>query len=262
MDLGLDVAEQGNWAVLAVSGEVDVATAPRLRERLVALVAEGHHRIVVDLDGVDFLDSTGLGVLVGALKRVRTHDGDLALVCTKPRSSRSSRSPGSPACSRSTTRSTTPSLRTRDQPTVGGEVELQFPAGPEYLALARLWSRPWPGADRRSRTAASTICAWPCPRRAPTASRRTSATASATGRRWSASRSPSAPTGSRSRSPTKPAASTPPTVAVHPPVTDPERLDFERGLGIPLMRALTDEAAFESSPGGTTVRLVVRGELQ
>ena len=85
MDLGLDVKEQGGWSVLAVSGEVDVATAPRLRERLVDLVTEGNHRIVVDLENVDFLDSTGLGVLVGALKRVRTHDGDLALVCTQPR---------------------------------------------------------------------------------------------------------------------------------------------------------------------------------
>lgn len=85
MDLGLDVSERDGWAVLAVSGEVDVATAPRLRERLVSMVTDGQHRIVVDLEGVDFLDSTGLGVLVGALKRVRTHDGELSLVCTQPR---------------------------------------------------------------------------------------------------------------------------------------------------------------------------------
>jgi anti-sigma B factor antagonist len=85
MDLGLDVSEQNGHAVLAVSGEVDVATVPRLREQLHALVAEGNRRIIVDLDGVDFLDSTGLGVLVGALKRVRSNDGDLYLVCTQPR---------------------------------------------------------------------------------------------------------------------------------------------------------------------------------
>lgn len=85
IELGLDVAERGSWSVLSVSGEVDVATAPRLRERLVALVGEGRTRIVVDLERVDFIDSTGLGVLVGALKRVRTNDGDLALVCTGPR---------------------------------------------------------------------------------------------------------------------------------------------------------------------------------
>ncbi len=85
MDLGLDVTQRDRWTVLAVSGEVDVATAPRLREQLVQLVNEGHHHLVVDLEGVDFLDSTGLGVLVGALKRVRLQDGELTLVCTQPR---------------------------------------------------------------------------------------------------------------------------------------------------------------------------------
>ncbi len=58
---------------------------PRLREKLVELVSEGHRQIVVDLEGVDFLDSTGLGVLVGGLKRLRSHDGDLSLVCTQAR---------------------------------------------------------------------------------------------------------------------------------------------------------------------------------
>jgi anti-sigma B factor antagonist len=85
IDLGLDVTDRNGWAVLAVTGEVDVATAPRLREQLISLVGEGRVRIVVDLEQVDFLDSTGLGVLVGALKRVRTQDGDLSLVCTEPR---------------------------------------------------------------------------------------------------------------------------------------------------------------------------------
>ena len=85
MDLGLDVTERDGAAILAVSGEVDVATVPRLREQLHGLVAQGSNRIIVDLDGVDFLDSTGLGVLVGALKRVRSNDGELSLVCTQPR---------------------------------------------------------------------------------------------------------------------------------------------------------------------------------
>ena len=85
MDLGLDVTEHDGVAVLAVQGEVDVYTAPRLREKLVELVTQGKHRIVVDLEAVEFLDSTGLGVLVGGLKRVRSHDGDLSLVCTQHR---------------------------------------------------------------------------------------------------------------------------------------------------------------------------------
>lgn len=86
MDLDIHVdPDRNGWAVVSVHGEIDVYTAPRCRERLVALVSEGHYRIVVDLEGVDFLDSTGLGVLVGALKRVRSHDGELLLVCTQPR---------------------------------------------------------------------------------------------------------------------------------------------------------------------------------
>src|SRR5437660_7682899 len=85
MDLGLDVSERDGYTVLAVRGEVDVYTAPRFRERLIELVSEGKHRIIVDLEGVDFLDSTGLGVLVGGLTRLRSHEADLLLVCTHSR---------------------------------------------------------------------------------------------------------------------------------------------------------------------------------
>ena len=85
MDLRLDVSQRGEWSVVEVGGEVDVATAPRLREQLIALVADGRYRIVVSLEAVDFIDSTGLGVLISGLKRVRTHDGDFAVVCSEPR---------------------------------------------------------------------------------------------------------------------------------------------------------------------------------
>jgi len=86
MDLGLEVDDSRSpHTVLTVKGEVDVYTAPRLRERLVELVSQGHRQIVIDLDGVDFLDSTGLGVLVGGLKRLRSNGGDMSLVCTQAR---------------------------------------------------------------------------------------------------------------------------------------------------------------------------------
>src|SRR5579863_10066910 len=86
MELGLEVDESRSpYTVLSITGEVDVYSAPRLREKLVELVSQGHRQIVADLDGVDFLDSTGLGVLVGGLKRLRSHDGDLTLVCTQAR---------------------------------------------------------------------------------------------------------------------------------------------------------------------------------
>lgn len=85
MDLRLDVSAHGAWSVVRVGGEVDVATAPRLREQLISLVNEQRTLLVVDLSEVDFIDSTGLGVLIGALKRVRSRDGELHLVCSDQR---------------------------------------------------------------------------------------------------------------------------------------------------------------------------------
>jgi anti-sigma B factor antagonist len=69
--------------IVTVEGEIDIYTAPRLRELLIDLAAKGNYQLIVNLDKVAFLDSTGLGVLVGSLKRVRPHDGSLDLVCTQ-----------------------------------------------------------------------------------------------------------------------------------------------------------------------------------
>jgi anti-sigma B factor antagonist len=85
MDLSLDHHAAGERMVVDVGGEIDVYTAPKLRERLVDLINAGHYHLVINLEGVDFLDSTGLGVLVGVLKRVRAHEGSLHLVCTQER---------------------------------------------------------------------------------------------------------------------------------------------------------------------------------
>lgn len=85
MELSLSTRTVAGRRVLDVGGEIDVYTAPQLRERLVALVEDGARQIVVDLSRVEFLDSTGLGVLVGALKRLRSVSGDLSLVCPRER---------------------------------------------------------------------------------------------------------------------------------------------------------------------------------
>ena len=85
MDLRIEVRRQGDWSVVEVGGEIDVATAPRLREQLIALVNDERYQIVVDMAGVDFIDSTGLGVLISGLKRVKTRGGTFALSCTEPR---------------------------------------------------------------------------------------------------------------------------------------------------------------------------------
>lgn len=85
MDLTLTTREADGKTIVAVGGEIDVYTAPRLRDKITELVAEGAYHLVVDMQAVEFLDSTGLGVLVGALKKVRQHEGSLELVCTQER---------------------------------------------------------------------------------------------------------------------------------------------------------------------------------
>lgn len=87
MEQTFDITEQeGPGApVVTVAGEIDVATAPTLRDRLQARVVGGDATIVVDLLEVNFLDSTALGVLVGALKRCREAGGELRLVIAEPR---------------------------------------------------------------------------------------------------------------------------------------------------------------------------------
>ena len=85
MDLSLNTRTVGDRTVVEVGVEIDVYTAPKLREALIELVQGGTYDIVVDMEQVEFLDSTGLGVLVGGLKRVRSHDGSMTLVCTQER---------------------------------------------------------------------------------------------------------------------------------------------------------------------------------
>jgi anti-sigma B factor antagonist len=85
VDFSVSTSELSGATVVAVGGEIDVYTAPRLRDKLTELVDGGAYRLIVDLEAVDFLDSTGLGVLVGGLKKVRMHDGILTIVCTNER---------------------------------------------------------------------------------------------------------------------------------------------------------------------------------
>src|SRR3954451_5832690 len=70
--------------VLTATGEVHVSTAPELAEQLNEALASGRRRIVLDFSGVEFIDSTGLSVLLNALRRLGRVDGALSLVCTNP----------------------------------------------------------------------------------------------------------------------------------------------------------------------------------
>ncbi|MGW0612794.1 STAS domain-containing protein [Streptomyces sp. NPDC002788] len=72
--------EQGEWAVLQVSGELDLVTSPVLRQRVHDVVADGHHCLVLDLSEVFFCDSSGVGVLIAARRLIRSCQGRLRLV--------------------------------------------------------------------------------------------------------------------------------------------------------------------------------------
>jgi anti-sigma B factor antagonist len=80
--LTIRVRREQGYAVVAVAGEVDIATVTRLRERLFELAASGR-TLVVDLDQVSFIDSAGLAALVGAARRAAAHGASLQVVCTR-----------------------------------------------------------------------------------------------------------------------------------------------------------------------------------
>ncbi|HET9105087.1 MAG TPA: STAS domain-containing protein [Solirubrobacteraceae bacterium] len=71
----------GGIRTFRVSGDVDFGVAPELKKRIISRIDAGDRRIVVDLTSTGFVDSTAIGVLVGALKRLRDHGGSLAVVC-------------------------------------------------------------------------------------------------------------------------------------------------------------------------------------
>lgn len=74
-----------NTSVITLDGEVDVYTAPQLKQQIITMLDNNITNVVVDLTNVEYLDSTALGVLIGGLKRLRERDGSLNLVCPNPR---------------------------------------------------------------------------------------------------------------------------------------------------------------------------------
>lgn len=87
MDDDFEIHEEGadGYGLVVVAGEVDVATAPALRDQLDGAIDRGTPWLVVDLSSVSFIDSTGLGVLIGASKRMEEDGGSLRLVVAEPR---------------------------------------------------------------------------------------------------------------------------------------------------------------------------------
>jgi anti-sigma B factor antagonist len=82
-ELILATRTEGFATVVVAQGEVDLSTIPQLTQILDDLIAEGQVELIIDMGGVDFIDSTGLGALVGARKRALAKDGSVHLACIK-----------------------------------------------------------------------------------------------------------------------------------------------------------------------------------
>lgn len=85
MDIKISTKQlKDNRQVVEIQGEIDVYTSPKVKEAITALIEQGNYFLVINLEDVRYIDSTGLGVLIGALKRVREHEGNITLVCNNP----------------------------------------------------------------------------------------------------------------------------------------------------------------------------------
>jgi len=80
----LSVRRSDGYAIVTISGEIDIARAPALREQSIGLLRPGASRLVVDLSGVTFCDASGLAVLVGVARRVGLLGGVLRLAAPTP----------------------------------------------------------------------------------------------------------------------------------------------------------------------------------
>jgi anti-sigma B factor antagonist len=85
VELKVSSRAEGDRVIVALSGEIDLYTAPRLQSQLAAALNTEHAvRLVVDMSGVDFCDSTGMNVLLGAQRLAREHGGDVELSAPRP----------------------------------------------------------------------------------------------------------------------------------------------------------------------------------
>jgi anti-sigma B factor antagonist len=80
----MELSQEGTIHILTLRGRLDAPVAGLVKERLQALIDEGAARVVVNLNGVEFLDSSGLGVLVSTLRRIKEKKGEIKLAGLRP----------------------------------------------------------------------------------------------------------------------------------------------------------------------------------
>lgn len=73
-----------NVRVIVLAGEIDLYSAPKLKQEMAMLLESGIRQVIIDLSSVEYLDSTGLGVIIGGLRRIKEKNGSLSLVGLSP----------------------------------------------------------------------------------------------------------------------------------------------------------------------------------
>jgi anti-sigma B factor antagonist len=119
-------------AEVELVGELDIETAPQLRGTVAHLIAAGYVHLAINLHGLDFLDSTGLGVLVTTLKKLRAQGGSLSLSCSNPQILRTFRTTALDkvfdiSCPTDASKPQTPRRRTASPSTTGAAPDLGSP---------------------------------------------------------------------------------------------------------------------------------------
>jgi anti-sigma B factor antagonist len=79
----IEITDAGEYRILKPTGDLDVYTVGSLRDAIGRMIEDETPKVVVDLDGVPFMDSSGLGALMGGVRRLREAGGDLAIACTR-----------------------------------------------------------------------------------------------------------------------------------------------------------------------------------
>ncbi len=85
LEIQVNTRPAGKAQVVDVNGEIDLYTSQVVQKSLHGLIDQGHRHLVVDLEDVGYLDSTGMGILMNASGRLQDQGGSLAIVCTNER---------------------------------------------------------------------------------------------------------------------------------------------------------------------------------
>ncbi|WP_078543047.1 anti-sigma factor antagonist [Litchfieldia alkalitelluris] len=80
MNIQIDIREISEGHYVTIHGEIDVYTAPQVKEKLLPISEIENSHLIVDLSDVSYLDSTGLGIFIGAFKNIKKHNGEFKLV--------------------------------------------------------------------------------------------------------------------------------------------------------------------------------------